>query len=422
VWPLPSLSLSLLVALAACDRAAAPPPAAAVPSALGIELGPAHAVTGPAGVGCGEPRLAAGRDGAVVLSWIEPDGEGHALRYAELRAGAWTVPRAVATGVDWVVSPADLPGVEPVTATLWAAHWRVPSAAGPYAYDIAVSVSADSGATWSAPQLLNDDGTASEHGFVSLFDWDGAVGAVWLDGRELAGEFDTPEAAAAAATTLRQSRLGTDARSVEQSVIDEIVCDCCTTGLVRAAAGDLLVYRDRTPQEIRDIQIRRRNPSGWSEPITLGPDGWEIEGCPINGPAIDAAGAVAAAAWFTAPGNHPRVRAAFSADGGLTFGAAIDVDTDGAQGHVDVVVVDEGTAVVSWWRRGARGGVELAARAVAASGVLGPVVVVATSSVSRPDDVPQMIRTGNDLLFAWTEPGEASQVKLLATEVRRTKN
>ena len=84
------------------------------------------------------------------------------------------------------------------------------------------------------------------------------------------------------------------------------------------------------------------------------------------------------------------------------------------------MVVDPNTAVVSWWRRGARGGAELAARVVAASGVLGPVVVVASSSSSRPDDVPQMIRSGNDLLFAWTEPGEASQVKLLATEVRRT--
>jgi hypothetical protein len=412
------MSLSLLAALAACDREPAPPPAA-VPPALGIALGPARPVDGPAGVGSGEPRLAAGRDGAVVLSWIEPERDGHALRFAELRGGAWTPARVVATG-DWVVSPADLPGVEPVTAALWAAHWRVPSPAGAYAYDIAIAVSADSGATWSPPQLLNDDGTATEHGFVSLFDWDGAVGAVWLDGRELAGEFDTPEAAAAAATTLRQARLDADARSVEQSVIDEIVCDCCTTGTVRAAAGDLLVYRDRTLQEIRDIQVRRRSASQWGEPITLGPDGWEIEGCPINGPAIDAAGGVAAAAWFTAPGNRPHVRAAFSADGGLTFGSAIEVDADGALGHVDVVVVDADTAVVSWWRRGARGGAELAARAVAASGVRGPVAVVASSSASRPDDVTQMIRSGNDLLFAWTEPGEASQVKLLATEVRRT--
>jgi hypothetical protein len=413
------IALGLLAALTACDRGAAPPAATGVAGEAvpGLELGAPRPLASPAAAGSGEPHLAARRDGAILLSWIEPDGDGHALRHAELQGDAWTAPRTVASGADWIVSPADLPAVEPVTATLWAAHWRLPAEAGPYAYDVAIAVSADSGATWSPPQLLNDDGTPTEHGFVSVFDWDGAVGAVWLDGRGLAGEFETPEAAAAAATTLRFARLGPDARSLEQGVIDEFVCDCCTTGIARAAGGELLVYRDRTPEEIRDVQVRRRSASGWGDPVTLGPDGWEIEGCPINGPAIDAAGASAAAAWFTAPDDRPKVRVAFSADGGATFGSAIDVDTDGAQGHVDVVLADAGTAVVSWWRRGAQRGSELAARVVAASGVLGPIVTVASSAASRPDDVPQMIRRGNDILFAWTEPGEAQTVKLLALEV-----
>lgn len=412
------IALALLAALAACERGSAPPAATTARLEGPLALGTPRPLAGPAAPGSGEPHLAASPSGDVVLSWIEPDGDSYALKFAELHGERWTEPRTVASGADWIVTPADLPAVEPVTATLWGAHWRVPSASSPYAYDIAAAVSADAGVTWSAPQLLNDDNTPTEHGFVSLFDWNGQVGAVWLDGRDLAGEFETPEEAAAVATSLRYARLGADARSLEQGVVDAYVCDCCTTGIARAAGGELLVYRDRTPQEIRDIQVRRRTAAGWSEPVTLGPDGWKIEGCPINGPAIDASASVAAAAWFTAPGNQPKVRVAFSADGGETFGAAIDVDGDGSQGHVDVVLLDQSTAVISWWRRGAARGSELAARTVAASGTLGPIVVVATSSSSRPDDVPQMIRRDNDLVFAYTEPGDAQAVQLLAVEVR----
>ena len=57
----------------------------------------------PAGPGSGEPNLAVAADGRVLLSWIEPAGEGrHALRYASLERSGIVVaadgrsPRAVA--------------------------------------------------------------------------------------------------------------------------------------------------------------------------------------------------------------------------------------------------------------------------------------------------------------------------------------
>ena len=38
---------------------------------------------GPAS-GSAVPHLAPGPSGSVIMSWLEPDGEGHALRYSSL--------------------------------------------------------------------------------------------------------------------------------------------------------------------------------------------------------------------------------------------------------------------------------------------------------------------------------------------------
>ena len=410
-----TLCLLAAAAIAGCGREPAPePPAAASGSAprAAADLPAPVPLEIAAGSGSAEPHLAA-NGGATVLSWIEPEAGGYALKYSQLRGGAWDAPAVAARGERWVVSAADAPAVVPVSAQLWVAHWRV-EAAEPYAYDIATSVSPDAGSTWSAPRLLNDDATPTEHGFVTVFPWGGDAGAVWLDGRDLAAENDNEdvdlERLASLATGLRVARLGADGALREQAVIDERVCDCCTTGAAAGSAGLLLVYRDRSPEEIRDIAVRRRTADGWSDPVVLGPDGWEIEGCPVNGPAIDADGGGAAAAWFTAAGNRPRVRAAFSADGGATFGAAIDVDAAAPVGHVTIAMLDARSAAVAWWRRAATGA-ELAIRSVSSAGELGPARVLAASDESRPESVPQLLRSGDRLLLAWTEPGDPGRVR-----------
>ena len=42
-----------------------------------------------------------GPDGAVILSWVEPDGDGHRLRFSQWRDAAWSEPRTVAAGAGW---------------------------------------------------------------------------------------------------------------------------------------------------------------------------------------------------------------------------------------------------------------------------------------------------------------------------------
>ncbi len=55
-----------------------------------------------------------------------------------------------------------------------------------------------------------------------------------------------------------------------------------------------------------------------------------------------------ALAWFTAEGDSPRALLAFSTDGGRSFGAPIRVDEEQTLGRVDVAMLPDGRAVVSW--------------------------------------------------------------------------
>ena len=49
--------------------------------------------------------------------------------------------------------------------------------------------------------------------------------------------------------------------------------------------GPVAVYRDRSPEEIRDISVVRLVDGVWTEPAPVHADNWMIEGCPVNGPA-----------------------------------------------------------------------------------------------------------------------------------------
>ena len=57
----------------------------------------------------------------------------------------------------------------------------------------------------------------------------------------------------------------------------------------------------------------------WSKAENIHADGWELAGCPVNGPAIDALEMDVAVIWFTAAKGDPNVKIAFSDDGGAQF-------------------------------------------------------------------------------------------------------
>ena len=371
----------------------------------------ASSIETPALAGSGEPNLAVTPDGRVLLSWIEPGGEeGHGLRYAvRAKGGAWSRPVTIASGRNWFVNWADFPSVAALPDGTLFAHWLAKSGAGTYAYDVRVASSRDGGQTWTQPVVPHRDGTQTEHGFVSMTPWSAqAMGLVWLDGRKTAGTAHQghgahPEMSLVHSTLDREGRLG------PETVLDGRVCDCCQTDAVVADGATVVVYRDRSDDEVRDISVVRFADGRWSEPRPLARDGWEINGCPVNGPAIAAAGRQVAVAWFTAADQKPRVQAAFSSDSGATFGAPIAVDGGRPLGRVDVALV-EGMGLVSWLEQTPTGAA-LRVRRVSPDGTRGEALTVAASSAARSGGFPRMVASRGEVVLAWRDAAEPPRVR-----------
>jgi hypothetical protein len=213
---------------------------------------------------------------------------------------------------------------------------------------------------------------------------------------------------------LRGARVHFDGRLAEQLLMDETVCDCCQTTAAITDRGIVVAYRDRTPDEVRDISVARLVGNIWHPLAGPRRDHWRINACPVNGPSIDASGNRVALAWFTAADNRPRVMLALSADAGDTFGDAVPID-ENALGRVDVVALDDGGAIVSWLAS-AEKGAEIRLRRVDSQGRAGPTRAVAQTQPARSSGFPQLERRGNDLIVAWTVAGEPSRIQTVLFE------
>lgn len=373
-------------------------------------------VPSPAGPGAAEPFLFTTRDG-VGLSWLQPvpNTDRHSLFVSLHRNGKWSAPREIVSRNDLFVNWADFPSVVEDRNGVLYAHWLQKSGGkSAYAYDVWMAISKDGGMKWSKPFLLNRDGVKGEHGFVSLVPLpNGGVGATWLDGRKM-GEGDGHEAHGD--MTIRYAAIDASGAIKSEVELDARTCECCTTGMTVTASGPVIVYRDRYADETRDISYVRRGTKGWSKPTRVHADGWVVKGCPVNGPQIDAVGNRAVTSWFTAANEKQRVYAAFSNDGGATFGKPVVVDDGKPVGRVDVVMLDANTALVLWLEQ-TPAGAEIRARNVTRDGKVQPSRKIADSSTARAAGFPRMTRRGNEVWFTWTEQSATSKRIHVAREV-----
>ncbi len=358
----------------------------------------------PAAAGSLAPNLTLA-GGGLVLSWLEPLAEDrHRLLISRFDGAGWAAPVAVAEGERFFANWADLPAVAGGGDGSLVAHWLAKTDEATYAYSPFLARSADGGASWMALGRLNDDDTPTEHGFVSYAPEAGGVRAFWLDGREMES---------GGAMGLCTALLGESIGAAE--VLDVRVCECCSTDAASGSAGPLVVYRDRSGDEVRDISVVRRGSAGWMAPTVVAADGWTIAGCPVNGPAIDAAGEMAAVAWFTGAGDAPRVQIAFSTDGGATFGRPVVIDADAPAGRVDVALDGAGGAVVGWLAiAGDAGSVRL--RRVSLNGDMGEPLEMAVTGAARVSGFPRLVRLDDTIYLAWvdTTPEDGHRLRAMA--------
>lgn len=396
---------ALTIALLGCTNEtkksdSRPEPPAATKAAPAIEE-----ISSPAGAGAAEPFLSATSD-SLLLSWLEPltNSDRVALRFARFRDGQWSPTQTIVERNDLFVNWADFPSIVEDTDGVLFAHWLQKSSSGTYSYDVWMVTSTD-GKTWGKPFLLNRDGTNTEHGFVTLAALpESGVGATWLDGRKMSANDGHEQAGhdSGGDMTIRYATVSANGEIAEDTEVDNRACECCTTGMTMTSSGPVIVYRDRSADEVRDISYVAKTADGWTKPARVHADEWKINACPVNGPQIDAIGKRAVTAWYTEAQDKGQAFAAFSDDGGVTFEKPVQIDEGKPLGRVDVVLLDEETALVTWLEKTAAGG-EIRARKVSRTGPLQPSIKIADSSTARAAGFARMARIGADVYIAWTE-------------------
>lgn len=386
--------------------------------ALDAGYGAFRSLPSPAGDGSAEPRLSTTPSGEVLASWLEQrTGGGHRLRMAWLKGNRWSVPATIAEGDSFFSNWADFPSVRPLDDQRLVAHWLWKVSGDTYGYHVRTARSSDGGRTWSGQTTLHQDTSGTEHGFVSLVSTGRSEGmAVWLDGHNFQGHGEGH--GAGPDMTVHAARI-TAAGFTDEHEIDPRACDCCQTAAVATARGVLVAYRDRSPEEIRDIALARFEDGRWSAPYPLHADGWKIAGCPVNGPALAAAGRDVAVAWFTAARDSARVNVAFSEDGGEHFGNPIRLDLGEPTGRVGITLLPDRSALVTWLETEGKDAT-IRMRRVSPAGAMSDATIITKTSAARASGFPQIVTSGGRVVVAWTDASKPSRVRMASSTLQPT--
>lgn len=149
--------------------------------------------------------------------------------------------------------------------------------------------------------------------------------------------------------TLRSARVGAEGAG-PSALLDGRVCDCCQTDAVAVADGLLVVYRGRSPDEVRDVHLLRQARGQWQPTEPLFATGWRIAGCPVNGPAIAARGQAAAAAAYDEAQGQGRVQVRTSRDGGRHWLPAVTLAQGDSLGRLDLAALPGQRFLLSHYR------------------------------------------------------------------------
>lgn len=351
------------------------------------------------------PNLVAGAS-SLGLSWIHVDNEQPSLLYNQLIDGVWQTPKKIAEGGDWFVNWADFPA-NAVNGNLLLTSYLEKSADGTFTYDIRLNLQDLDGNVVKEHFLLNTDGIKAEHGFVSMIPSEnGGFYVSWLDGRNTGGSSHVGgHGGHHGAMTVRTAEITSDGDIINEVQLDSRTCDCCQTSIAMTKEGPLVVYRDRSEREIRDIYYTQKIGEAWTEPKPVHDDAWVIAGCPVNGPKVVSNDSSVAVAWFTAAFENPQVLIAFSNNGVVSFDKPMVLHDAMPLGRVDAAFIDEDTVLVSYME--AEGDdTFLKVKKVNTNGKISDAFTVSKLSSSRGTGVPQLEVLNNTAYVMWTDQQE----------------
>lgn len=297
--------------------------------------------------------------------------------------------------------------------------------------EIKIARSRDFGRTFAPPASLQAPGAAGDRGWHALtLDSRGVAHVVWLDHRGLAeakaqtdakagagghGSGDHDGVAMAQKSRLHYAKFG-DRAAPEQRLAPG-VCYCCKTALVPTRAGILAAWRHVYPGNMRDMAFAiLGTPGAAASPARLSTDGWAINGCPDDGPAlaVDASDRVHAIWPTVIPGDQPTGALFYASKAGTApaFGARQRVATLGAPkpSHPQVAVDGTGHLFVAWDE--ILSGVRVAAYAEGMTGPEGSLRLGAPTRIAPtgPTQYPVMAPLARGVITAWVSGPQGAAV------------
>ncbi len=367
-----------------------------------------HHVDSPAGAKSSLPYLVSNSDTAL-LSWVEKIGDSTVgLKYSQFLEGKWQAPGEIISGNDWFVNWADFPAITENNGHLLS-YILKRSSEGTYSYDVKLNLLPKGQPQWKTDLPLHTDSTATEHGFVTILPYGrDSFFVTWLDGRNTSAIGHQHSGA----MSLRAAEVSITGLVLDETLLDDRTCDCCQTTAAITANGPIVIYRDRSGDEVRDISIVRKVNGSWTKPEPIHNDNWKINGCPVNGPKCATIGNNLAVAWYTEADNDPRINVVFSGDGGESFDRPLQIEESDAIGRVDVLLMDGENAIVSWMGK-TEGSARFKAVKANRWGKVNTPLVIGEIDASRKSGFPQMELIGDKVYFAWTNVlGETENIQM----------
>jgi hypothetical protein len=227
--------------------------------------------------------------------------------------------------------------------------------------------STDGGKTFTKAETIAGSGLTGARGWHALtVGYDGGVQVVWLDGRNAtvgsghaghrAGNHGG-QSHTGAMTAPRQdifhSAWSANRGHVENAVATH-VCFCCKTAVAASGEHVYAAWRHIFPGGVRDIAIARSDDNGatFGDPTRVSNDGWKIDACPDDGPAMVADGhGRLHLAWPTmVQSAAPRKAIFYSSladDGRFTPRLRLDAG-DGDPAHPQIASDEHGSSAIVW--------------------------------------------------------------------------
>lgn len=268
--------------------------------------------------------------------------------------------------------------------------------------------SRDGGRTFETPTTLTPGDAAGDRGWQALtLDQKGGAHAIWLDHRGMAAARNAPQAAHkgehdGVAMAQRSGLYYAGPGGAERELFKG-VCYCCKTAMATGPDGTIAAaWRHVFDGNMRDmaLTISRDNGKTFAPMTRVHQDGWSINGCPDDGPAmaIDHRGTIHLL-WPTVVGGTEGALLYSTSRNGTTFQKPVRVPTLGGPkpSHPQIAIDGQGRVVVAWdeSREGVR---RAAARRLMLDGTFGPVRELGVG----PSSYPVLAATTKGMIAVWT--------------------